>query len=241
MHRLYIERVNSDSVIISDTEQLHYLRDVLRLKIGDDIMVFDNAGNSYRSKITSWDKKQLTLAVNPVTPRRPSRVNLTIACAIPKGSRMDEVIDQLTQIGVRKIIPMITDRVVVKLDDAKKSARLERWEKIAKSAVAQSQRSDIPVIAPITQIEDVILNSQAHDLKLIPHLTGNRQLIRQVVSGTGQANILALIGPEGDFAEEEVELALNNGFVPVSLGSTVLRVATAAVAVASYLKFATDE
>ena len=167
-------------------------------------------------------------------------MSLTIACAIPKSSGMDDVIDQLTQLGVERIIPMMTERVVVKLDESKKSARLERWLKIAESASAQSQRSDIPAIEPVTPFKEVVSNSGSYGLKLIPNLEGYRQSIQEVMRGNETSSILVLIGPEGDFTPGEVELAIDKGFIPVSLGSTVLRVATAAVAVASYVRFISE-
>jgi 16S rRNA (uracil1498-N3)-methyltransferase len=127
---------------------------------------------------------------------------------------------------------------VVKLDDIKTESRLERWRKIAQNAARQSQRSSIPLIEPVTRLEDVISDSHDYDFKLIPTLAGERRLIKDVVAEARPNNIIVLIGPEGDFTSEEVALALGNGFLAVSLGDTVLRVATAAVAVASYVKFA---
>jgi 16S rRNA (uracil1498-N3)-methyltransferase len=129
---------------------------------------------------------------------------------------------------------------VVKLDSAKTEARLKRWQKIAQSAAQQSQRSRIPVIESVARFEDVILSSQDYDLKLIPNLSGERKPIREVVAETRPKDVIVLVGPEGDFTAEEVGLALSQGFIAVSLGDTVLRVATAAIAVAAYIKFTVD-
>jgi 16S rRNA (uracil1498-N3)-methyltransferase len=151
---------------------------------------------------------------------------------------MDDIIDQLTQLGVTRIIPMTTERVVVKLDDARKAARLKRWRTIAQNAALQSQRNTLVLIEPVTGISNVISQSHDFDLKLIPNLEGKRKLIKDVLPVAGPKTIIALIGPEGDFTPGEVALALGAGFIAVSLGDTVLRVATAAVAVAAYIKFA---
>jgi 16S rRNA (uracil1498-N3)-methyltransferase len=113
---------------------------------------------------------------------------------------------------------------------------LKRWEKIAQSAARQCQRNTVPVIEPVTDISVVIANSQQFVMKLIPHLAGNRKTLKEVFNIIRPKSVLVLIGPEGDFTPAEVELALHNGFIPVSLGATTLRVATAAVAVA-YNKF----
>jgi 16S rRNA (uracil1498-N3)-methyltransferase len=237
MHRFYIDRIEGETASLTDTEQLHHLKDVLRLKVNDSVSVSDGAGNNYTGVITGIGKKQAEIKIKKVKSANKKSVKLTVACAIPKGSRMDEVIDHLAQLGVERIIPMQTERVVVKLDEAKAASRLKRWQKIAQSAAQQSRQSKIPVIDPVTNFGDVISSSQDYALKLIPNLTGERKLIKDVIAASRPESIIVLIGPEGDFTPEEVALALGNGFVAVSLGETVLRVATAAVAVASYIKF----
>jgi 16S rRNA (uracil1498-N3)-methyltransferase len=241
MHRFYIDDVDGDKAFISDSEQLHHLKAVLRLKVNDEVIVFDSRGNEYLGVITGLDREQAELKVSLVKSSRSRPTKLTVACAIPKGNRMDDIIDYLTQLGVERIIPMQTERVVVKLDNAKAEVRLKRWKKIAQSAAQQSQRSRIPHIEPVTRVENVISNSRNFDLKLIPTLAGERKLIKEVVTKTRPKDIIVLIGPEGDFSPEEIEMALSKGFIPVSLGDTVLRVATAAIAVAGYLKFALGE
>jgi 16S rRNA (uracil1498-N3)-methyltransferase len=241
MHRFYVDRVHGEKISISDAGQLHHLKDVLRLKVNDGVVVFDSDGNEHAGVIDGVNKKQAVIKVTASKPARRGKIKLTIACAIPKGDRMDDIIDQLTQLGVERIIPIWTERVVVKLDDARKEARLKRWRKIAQNAARQSQRNSIPLIDPVTSVASVVSSSQDFDLKLIPNLTGERKLIKDVLADARPKNVVVLIGPEGDFTPEEVRLALEAGFIPVSLGDTVLRVATAAVAVASYIKFALGE
>jgi 16S rRNA (uracil1498-N3)-methyltransferase len=238
MHRFLINHIQGDSAALTDAAQLHHLHDVLRLKVGDAVVIFDGLGREFDGVITAIDKRRAVFKLTPLKKMRSENVSLTIACAIPKGSHMDDIIDYLTQLGVERIIPMMTDRVVVKLDDVKSSARLKRWQKIAQSAARQCQRSDIPKIDVVTDIKKVLADAQGFDLKLIPHLTGERRLIKDILNKAKPKNTIVLIGPEGDFTPSEIELALHNGFIPVSLGDTVLRVATAAVAVAAYIRFA---
>jgi 16S rRNA (uracil1498-N3)-methyltransferase len=240
MHRFYINHIEGKTASLTDSAQLHHLKDVLRLKINDGVNISDGAGNDYSGVITAINKKQAEIKVTlKKTPQNPS-LKLTVACAIPKGSRLDEVIDHLTQLGVEHIIPMRTARVVVKLDGAGAESRVKRWRKIVQSAAQQSQQSKIPVIDPVTDFGEVIKNSQDYDLKLIPNLTGERKLFKDVLVASRPKNIIVMIGPEGDFTPDEVALALSHGFVAVSLGDKVLRVATAAIAVASYIKLAAD-
>jgi 16S rRNA (uracil1498-N3)-methyltransferase len=240
MHRFYIDRVAEDTAALTDPAQLHHLKDVLRLKVGESIAVFDKDGHEYSGAIELIGKTQAIIKVAPKKQAARSKINLTIACAIPKGDRMDDVVDQLTQLGVARIIPVLTERVIVKLDETKKKARLRRWQTIAQSAAEQSRRSSLPVIAPVTPFADVIEGLEKYDLKLIPHLSGKRKPIKDLITEKPR-NIIVLIGPEGDFTPEEVRMALDAGFIPVSLGENVLRVATAAVAVAGYLRFALKE
>lgn len=237
MHRFYVaQKIDSDNVSISDAEQFHHLRDVLRLKVNDEVIVFDSQGNECNCLIIELNRKQALLTVTARKRATSKKVKVTVACAIPKMTKIDEIIDNLTQLGVDDIIPMETARVTVKLDDSKKEARFKRWQRIAQNAARQSQRSSIPLVEPITSIEGVVRRSQDFDLKLMPTLSGERKPMKEVLAESKPSNILVLIGPEGDFTPQEIELAKSAGFIPVSLGDDVLRVGTAAVAVASYIK-----
>jgi 16S rRNA (uracil1498-N3)-methyltransferase len=240
MHRVYVDRIDGSTVSLADAGQLHHLQDVLRLKPGDAVVVCDGAGLEYNGTITGLERKLAVIEVTSSMPGRRNKMDLTIACAIPKGDRLDDAIDQLTQLGVARLIPMVTERVVVKLDGAGKEARLKRWRKIAQNAARQSQQGLVPLVEPVTDFPGVISLSRGYDLKLIPHLEGERKPIKDVLASARPGNAIVLIGPEGDFSPAEVGLALRAGFIPVSLGGTVLRVATAAVAVAGYFKFSLE-
>ncbi|MBU1727106.1 MAG: RNA methyltransferase, partial [Candidatus Omnitrophica bacterium] len=167
--------------------------------------------------------------------RAPAKIRLTIACALPKKAKFDDIVDKLTQLGVDGIIPLNTKRVIVKIDKKKEVVRLERWRKIAMSAAKQSQRASVPVVGHLKSIEEVLKEGD-YDLKLIPHLSGKRRSLKEAIEKASPKNILILIGPEGDFTDEEVALAVKYGCVPVSLGELVLRVDTAAIAVASFVR-----
>ncbi|MDO8567142.1 MAG: RsmE family RNA methyltransferase [Dehalococcoidales bacterium] len=238
MNRFYLrQNITGDSITISDADQLHHIKDVLRSKAGDEVAVFDGSGVEYLCSIEKLSLREAVLAIKSKRPAGSPPVKITVACAIPKKTSMDDIIDSLTQLGVDRIIPMETERVIVKLDEAKKSARLERWRKIAQSAAEQSHRSTLPQVDPVSPFESVISGCRDFDVKLIPTLPASRP-IREIVAAAKPQSIIVLIGPEGDFTPQEVESALKAGFVPVSLGGTVLRVGTAAVAVGSYLTLA---
>jgi 16S rRNA (uracil1498-N3)-methyltransferase len=228
--------ISREEIILDNAADIHHIRDVLRLKSQNEVEVFDEQRNDYLCSIKKIMASKITLHIKEkkALPGQ-GRVSITIACAIPKKSLMDEVIDKLTQLGVERIIPLETQHVIVRLDADKKSARLERWRKIAQSAAQQSHRNTLPVIEPVKSVEEVLALADNYDLKLIPTLSGKRRLLKDIINAAHPKNILILIGPEGDFSPAEVKLACSKGCLPVSLGELVLRVDTAAIAVASYL------
>lgn len=230
------QNISADKIIISDKSQLHHLRDVLRLKRGDNLIIFDEEGNEYNSAIEEISSATLTLRIKSRNKITSGKIRLTVACAIPKKSKFDDIIDKLTQLGADRIIPMLTERVIIKLDKNKMMSRLERWEKIALSASQQSQRNNLPVIGPVKRIKEVLAESGDFDLKLIPALAGERKSLKEVLVNSKPKNILVLIGPEGDFTNKEIDLAKEAGCIPISLGCLVLRVETAAIAAASFIR-----
>ena len=149
---------------------------------------------------------------------------------------MDDIVDKLTQLGVDVIIPLETERVVVRIEENRRS-RLERWQKIARSAAEQSRRNIIPSIPGILDFKAALAQAKSADLKLIPTLDGERKNLKEALTGCSFKDIFVLIGPEGDFTAQEVGQAVNSGFDPISLGDSVLRAETAAIAVAGYLRF----
>lgn len=252
MHRLScrFSDIIVDKIVIYDQEQHHHLKNVLRLKTGEKVMAFDENGNLYACVIAGLKDKISLDIINRVPVAKKSGIKLTLACAIPKKSRFDDIVDKLVQLGVHRIIPLKTERVIVKLDKHKSSLRLERWKKIILSASKQSQRSDLTVIDPVKSLKEVITASAEFDLRLIPYLEGERKSLKDVLDkffrdgvmlnghkNRTVPNMIVLIGPEGDFSGQEVSLAKAAGFIPITLGDLVLRVDSAAIAVASFIRF----
>jgi 16S rRNA (uracil1498-N3)-methyltransferase len=238
MHRFFCRssEIKGNSIHITDITQVHHIRDVLRYEPRDEIFFFDENGVEYSGKVLSIDKEKLTVNVTgrKKTPVR-RRPFITIACAIPKQTKMEDIVDKLTQLDVDRIIPMITERVIVKLDPQKKTLKLSRWRKIAVQASQQSKRKTLPVISPVLNFTEVLAETGDFDLKLIPTLEGNNRDIREILHRGLQGKAVALIGPEGDFTPAEITAAQQRGFIPVSLGETVLRVDTAAIVLAALL------
>ena len=242
MHRFFCSSgdILENAVTIADKEQIHHIRDVLHLKIGEKVEAFDEKGNEYNCVVKEIRNEVSLTIIQKITAKFNNSAELAIACAIPKNCKMEDIIDKLTQLGVNRIIPLETERVIVKMDKKKKEARFLRWQRIALSAAKQSQRSTIPVIEPIKKIKELLIESVGYDLKIIPTLIKERKSIKEAIPRSKAKKILVLIGPEGDFTPEEVDMAIESGFIPVTLGDTVLRVDTAAIAVVSFLKLNED-
>ena len=239
MQRLYVscKSISAGKINICDRKQLHYLKNVLRVKLGEKFMAFDEKGREYISEVKDVLPESITLLIKSTRSRaKAENLKITVACAIPKKSKMDDIVDKLTQLGVDRIMPLDTERVIAKLDNRKKADKHSRWRKIALSAAQQSQRNTIAVIEPIQNIKKVLANSNIYDLKLIPTLEGSRKSLKEIVSIFKPRNILIFIGPEGDFTGEEVAMAIKCGCIPITLGEAVLRVETAAIAVVSFLR-----
>ncbi len=241
MNRFYIPRpvILDNLITMQDKEQVHHIKSVLHLKVEEPVIIFDDSGNEYSCLISALSEEVVLKIREKRSPDKSYlKTAFTIACAIPKKSKFDEIVDKLTQLGASKIIPLVTERVIVRLDQKKENLRLNRWRKIAQSAAEQSQRKDIPVIEKVQKLKDVLAKSKDFELKLIPTLSGKRRSLREVFALTVPlVNVIVLIGPEGDFSDEEIELAKAQGFIPVTLGDLVLRVDTAAIAAASFIRF----
>jgi 16S rRNA (uracil1498-N3)-methyltransferase len=229
--------IKEKQIILDDPEQFHHLN-VLRLSPGEKVVIFDEQGNEYLCAITGLEKRK---AVLDIVEKRPAAekhaFSITIAVAIPKKSKIDDIIDKLTQVGADRVIPMITERVIVRAEAKDLDARHARWEKIAAAAALQSQRNRVPCIDRPVPFARLLEQSAGFDLKLIPTLAGDRKELRDAIRGIIPKNILALIGPEGDFSPDETAAALRAGFIPVSFGTNVLRVETAAVYITSILAY----
>jgi len=241
LHFFFFETgVKGSTISVADSEQVHHIAAVLRLKPGDKVTVADNRGNIFTCRIEAINKKVVLLEVLTQEFAAIEIPRLTVACALPKQSKMDDIIDRLTQAGAAEIIPMTTERVVARLDEdapERAKARLERWRKIARNAAEQSQRACIPEIPGILSFELVLEAAKNSELKLIATLEGDRRPLREVLKGVKPESLLLLIGPEGDFSPEEVKKALKAGCRAVSLGKNVLRVETAAIIAAGFIRF----
>lgn len=241
MSRFYAppEAISSGSISIGGAEA-HHIVDVMRLKEGDTVTVFDGTGTEYDGTIAACRRKAVIVTVKHA--RRvssPAAVHLTLIQALPKKEKMDMIIEKATELGVSSVIPVVTARTIVDWDAAKRERSVERWRKIATGAAKQSGRADVPSIGGVVRFKDLMAHHGPYDRAYIAALSEGALPLREALAGvTGSGRRLAFaIGPEGDFTPEEVAAAVAAGFTLISLGRRVLKsdtAALAALAIAAY-------
>lgn len=232
MHRFYcpLENITNDEILISDPEEIHHLRDVLRLKVQDEIAVFDGKGNEYLGRIKEVVKNQVRIWQLSQTKKIPdSKIKITLACALPKKAKFDYIVEKVTELGVDRIIPLITERTIVRLDAKRSETKINHWKKIALNASKQANRNTIPEINPPANFSELIEYAKGYDLCLFFCVCAKRNKIDSMLKDFKNGKILICIGPEGDFSEKEIELARQTKFKFATLGDTILKVDTAAI------------
>ena len=180
MHRFLLEnsKILDGRITISKLEKVHHIRDVLRLKKDEAVIIFDGKGNEYDCLVETVGKSAVFKVRNRNVMKKVRSFSVAVACALPKKARFDDIVDKLTQLGVDRIIPMVTDRVVVKLDPKKRQSRSLRWKKIAQGASEQSRRNSLPQIEEVKTMQEVISLSGEYGLKCIPTLEGARKTLK---------------------------------------------------------------
>jgi 16S rRNA (uracil1498-N3)-methyltransferase len=210
-----------------------------RLAVGDAVQVFDGMGREATATVVSVRSDRATLELSePVTKPRIGP-KITILQALIKGERMDWCLEKLVEVGVDRIVPCMTARSVVRLDDDRRTRRAERYQSIAREAARQCGRADVPTVAPVVALEEA-LRSCAAELRLVAHPGSDN---RRLATGDGIAvpTIEILIGPEGGLSAQELDDARNAGFIAVSIGPYVLRSETAGMAAVAVLRAAQGE
>jgi 16S rRNA (uracil1498-N3)-methyltransferase len=199
-------------------DDAHHLIHVLRIKEGEVALVFTNQGNEFLAQVEKVEASSLKLRIREAKSSLERSYKIVLVQAIPKSQKT-------TELGVNEIYPVITRHVV------KKTTRIERWQKIALAASKQSQRLSVPRIHPVQEWKDFLQTPESFDLSLMASLSSlTRQTLDHAVQKASKINSVALaIGPEGDFAPDEIKEAVSLGWVLIDLGPLILRTETAAV------------
>ncbi len=230
-YRVYSSRpVTIDEQCDLDDRASRHLARVLRVKTGDRLSVFNGDGNNYQGAIVSATKHQVSVLIDSVEPAdTESSLNTCLALAVSKGDRFEWAIKKATELGVTSVVPILSQRVDVRLSPERWQKKQEHWQQIVISACEQSGRAVVPEVGEPTTLSYWLSHVEA-DLKLVldPEATPN-------ASHDQPASIALLIGPEGGLARPELTLASENGFTAIRLGPRVLRTETAPLVALSVL------
>ena len=211
-------------------EDVKHITQVLRMKPGERLRVSNQQGESFLCEITSLDKTRVDVQVLEEMSSTELNTRIYLFQAIPKGDRMETVIEKAVELGVYEIIPVEMKYCVEKLDDKKKASRLKRYQAIATSAAKQSKRSRIPVVHDVMTYKEAVAYARECDVCLVPYeckegMAATKQALEKL---KGVSSVSIMIGPEGGFAEEEIAMVSDTMDV-ISLGSRILRTDTAAI------------
>jgi 16S rRNA (uracil1498-N3)-methyltransferase len=217
-----------------DEQASHHLARVLRASLHEEIILFNGAGGEYQAVITNIEKKTVTAEIKKYLEKNTeSPIDLYLAQGISRGEKMDYTIQKAVELGVKKIIPLLTERCNVKLDAERRQKRIQHWQSIIISACEQSGRVIVPeLVAPLTLQQ--WLPTVAADLCFTLAPKAQKKLQEYAVKPASK--IVLLIGPEGGLSETEIQLSEQKGFLPLNLGPRILRTETAAVAALTALQ-----
>lgn len=231
MQRYFVKERKNEKFILEDSD-IHHIKKVMRCKNNDKIeVVYD--GKVYLCNIDNIDILSLSI-IDSYEEDRESNIDLTIAVALVQEQKFDLILQKLTELGVTSIIPLKTERSIVKIDSAKEQKKKLRWETICKEASEQSHRVTIPKIYNIMTMKELLNNKQ--QLNLICSLNDQTKPLESYLQDDIK-NILFVVGPEGGFSNKEEQFLMENGFECTTLGKRVLRVETAAIYVASIINY----
>jgi 16S rRNA (uracil1498-N3)-methyltransferase len=233
--------IAQEEIVISGQEARHMQR-VLRLRVGDEVDIFDGTGREYRSEIVRQDRLAVTLRIREARkPGRESPLTVIMGQSLIRGQKMDFVIQKATEMGVFEVIPFVSSRSVASLDEGKMERRVDRWKRIAVESSKQSGRV-IPLrVEGVLGFDEALERASpgAHRIILWERATRNLKSLFQERNPIDDASrsVYFLVGPEGGFSEDEVRLAEKARFIPIGLRSRILRVETAGLSFASILQY----
>lgn len=239
MHHFFIKPSQiEDGVIHVDGADVNHIKNVLRMKPGGQAMFGDGTGVQYLCALESMEPMRFRILDFFKEGRElPSRICLFQG--IPKGEKMDFVIQKATELGVCDIFPVSTSRTIVKLDAKKAEKKRARWQGIAEASAKQCGRSRIPQVHEVMSFGGTLLRAGEMDVLLIPYeraegMEDTRRAVEKILPGQ---SVGIFIGPEGGFEESEVEQAVSKGASPITLGKRILRTETAGLVILSILLY----
>ena len=242
MQQIFVnQNVQIDTETVITGEDVRHLNKVLRMQPGEILRISSHDGDNYLGEITAIDDTQVVLHIIEEVPSTELKQRIYLFQAIPKGDRMETVIEKAVELGVYEIIPVEMKYCVVKLDDKKKKKRIERYQTIAETAAKQSKRSIIPTVHDVMTYKEAVEYARSCDVNLVPYecKEGMAAITAALAKLPEAETISIMIGPEGGFADEEIDMVSDMDVI--SLGKRILRTDTAAIASMTMVMLACEE
>lgn len=239
MPRFYIPQPRIEQELLKvEGSEVRHIRRVLRLKVGDRLVLFDGSAKEYEGIIVEESPSLVVMRVENISsPAKESPLEITLAQSLLKGEKMEYLIQKATELGIKKIIPFFSSRSVPLLDKSKKLRRYHRWEKIAIEACKQCGRIAVPKVEPLQNYSEMLGMASLEALRLILWEKEGQGLKEVLKESKGRTKVFFMVGPEGGMSDEEVEEAKRGGFIPITLGKRILRSETAGLCLLSVLQY----
>jgi 16S rRNA (uracil1498-N3)-methyltransferase len=245
MYRFFADasQINGNEFVI-EGQDAHHIKNVLRMKKGDNICISCGDEWEYTCQISGFEDKKVVariLDVQKTGRELPSKI--TLYQCLPKKDKMELIIQKSVELGVYRIVPVMSSRCIAKINPGKSADKTERWNSISKAAAKQAKRLIEPEVAPAVSFDEALFEITKNDVSVIPYecaegIGSTRRLFESIIPGQ---SIGIIIGPEGGFDETEVKKASDAGVIPVTLGNRILRTETAGPAVLSILMYLLEQ
>ena len=242
MPRFFVEpeNVNNDIITLYGDDAKHVCR-VLRSKEGDVLTVCDSRGNDYEAEIVKLAEDDIKLKIiNQSYTKSEPKLKITLYQSLPKADKMETIIQKCVELGIFKIVPVNTQRCIVKLDKNKEKKKIDRWQKISESAAKQSGRGIIPEIGDVVDFSEALMDVVKLDAAIIPYELEQDRSLKIFLDEFKGESLGIFIGPEGGFSSEEINSAVECSVIPLTLGKRILRTETAGMMVLSNSLFYLD-
>ena len=252
MHHFFVDETDIDTearLVRLTGENYRHLRQVLRAKPGEKVLISDGEGTDYECTVSGihdadWlmaetvtGEEEVLLHIDFVEEMHELPADIYLFQGLPKQDKMELIVQKAVELGAHAVIPLDTKNTVVKLDEKRAAKKVERWQAIAEAAAKQSKRSIIPEVMPVMKWKDAMRFVENFDLRLIPYENAKdiRHTMEELRKLPKHGKIAVFIGPEGGFADVEIEDAMAHGIEPITLGKRILRTETAAITSMSIL------
>lgn len=247
MHRFFVDPANiRNEEVLLEGDDFKHLKLVLRLRPQDTIHVFDGSGTEYVATISSINESNALAKIQSLykSDTEP-KVRVTLFQGVPKGDKMDLIIQKTTELGVYRIVPVITDRTVVKINEKDKAKKTTRWSKIAKEAAKQCQRAYVPEIFQPVNFGEISEYIRGFDASVLLYENESKKCLKEVLKCytiNKIEDISIIVGPEGGFTDQEIESYRKwGGYDTAGLGRRILRTETASIAALSIILYELGE